>query len=772
MKTQSVFPRPLAVVLAAALSLSCAGAVAAGGGAGNGKAQVTLNLKDADINTLIQTVSQVTGKNFIVDPRVKGKVTVVSSTPMDAAGVYETFLAVLQVQGFATAKAGEAIKIVPEANAQKEGGTYVSSGAGLARDELVTYVYQPQNASAVQLVNVLRPLVAQGGLLAAYTPANMMIISDRASNVQRIEKLIQQIDTSGDRDIELVTLENATADDVVKVLTTMQQQDRQADPTARPATALADERSNSVLLSGDKGDRDKLKDIIKRLDAPVKEDSYTQVIFLRYANAESLAPILQGYAQQTQKTESTKPSSSSSMFGFGSSSNAAATAAPTPAPTPASSFGGGMGGSGILDRTTIVADKDTNALVISAPPKTMRMVRNVIAQLDIQRAQVLVDAIIAEISANKSSDLGIDWAVYNPHSIAAAGILNQSTLSALQNAATAAASAGTGGISSTQLAGAAASLLGQGVTAAGGMINNGNGTSFGALLKALRSDGDTNILSTPSLTVLDNEEAKISVGQEVPFLTGQFSNTGVSSANGSVNPFQTIDRKDVGLALGLTPTITAGNTITLKIELENSSLSSGAAGAANLITNKRTVSNKVSVEDGQILVLGGLIDDQINDSQNRIPVLGDIPLLGALFRSHSVTKAKRNLMVFIHPVILRARGDGDYYTRLKYQNVREAELGAAKGAVPLVGGGRPLLYNYDDYVKRSNKPEPPTQAPETRTPNSAPGAGTESTPATSTTAPDQTPAAATPAPAAPAPQEAAPAAVDVIPPPADAPKVP
>jgi general secretion pathway protein D len=711
MNSRTVFRR-IAVV---AFMLACSAALAAS------RSQVTLNLKDADISTLIQTVSEVTGKNFIVDPRVKGKVTVISSTPMDAAGVYETFLSVLQVQGFATAPSGPAIKIIPEAQARQEGGTYLSAGKGIARDEIVTHVYAVQNASAVQLVNVLRPLVAQGGQLAAYTPGNMVIVSDRAANVQRIERLMAQIDTTGDRDIELVTLQNATADDVVKTITALQQQDKQADPTARPSAAIADERSNSVLITGDLDDRRKMKELIQKLDAPTKEDSYTQVIFLRYANAESLAPILQGYTQQTVKNQSKPSGGGSSNFGFGNQSSMSQPA-PTPAPAPSTpSYSGASGGGGMFDRTTIVADKDTNALVISAPPKTMKLIRNVIAQLDIQRAQVMVDAIIAEVSANKSSQLGVDWAIYNPHSIAAAGILNTSTLSAITNAASAAASAGTSSTTTTQLIGAASGLLGQGVTAAGGMSTS-NGSIFGALLKALSSDGDTNILSTPTITTLDNEESKISVGQEVPFLTGQYSNTGVSNTSGVVNPFQTIDRKDVGLSLGITPTITAGNTLTLKIELENSNISSGTAGGTNLITDKRTISNKVSIEDGQILVLGGLMDDQLTDAKNSIPVLGDIPLIGALFRSHAIQKTKRNLMVFIHPSILRTTAEGNYFTHAKYDSVRTSQLQSATGAVPLVGGQRPLLYDYNDYLKRTNKPPEVMFAPSAggAAPNSAP----------------------------------------------------
>ncbi|MDB5988521.1 MAG: gspD [Nevskia sp.] len=701
-------------LLGSILAASCALALAAppkprSGSGGSGR-EVTLNLKDADINTLIATVSEVTGKNFIIDPRVKGKVTVISSSPMNAAGVYETFLSVLQVNGFAAIPAGDATKIVLEANARTDGGSYVGSGSGLADDEIVTHVYEVRNASAQQLVGMLRPLVAQSGQLAAYAGSNSLIISDRASNVQRMERLIRQIDVAGDRDVELIALKNASASDVVRTLTTLAQQSKQADPTAQQTAVIADERSNSVLIAGAKGDRERLIGVIADLDAPTADKGGdTQVIYLKFASAENLAPILEGYAQQASKPAK----STGSMFGNSSSGSSSSSSfgnsnsTPAPAPTPSSSSSSASLGGGGNGDLRVIPDKDTNALVITAPPKIMQKVKHVIEQLDIRRSQVLVEGIVAEVSATKASSLGVDYIAYDPSTVAAAGILNSSTLSALQNISSSASSLGTStSLSSTSttslIASAASTLLGQGATAAIGSFSNGH--LFGALLKALQSDGDTNILSTPSLVTLDNEEAKFEVGQEVPFQTGSFSNTGTVS-NGSVNPFQTIDRKDVGLKLGITPTIGGeGDNIRLKIEFENSSLSSGQAGAANLVTNKRTLSNTVSIDGGQILVIGGLIDDQITDSQNRIPVLSDIPLLGALFRSRDITKTKRNLMIFIHPVILRTREEGDFYTRRKYDGTREAEIRAANGAIPLIGGQRPTLYRYDDYVRESTKP--------------------------------------------------------------------
>ena len=693
-------------------------------------AMVTLNLKDADISTLIATVSEVTGKNFVIDPRVKGKVTVVSSSPMDANAVYATFLSVLEVNGFAAIPSGASIKIVPEANARTEGGGYVNRSSGLAGDDIVTKVFDIHNGSASQLVAILRPLVAQSGHLAAYTSSNSLIVSDRASNVQRLEQLISQIDQNGDRNIELIHLDNAVADDVVRVLTTLAQQARQADPGAVQTTVISDPRSNSVLIGGDRSEREKLIALIKRLDTPSNNKGDTQVVYLNYASAENLAPILEGYAQQASKPASSKSSSmfgsSSSSSSFGRDNNAAAAV-----PAASSSSSSVSGGGGSNPDLRVLADKDTNSLVITAPPKIMQQVRAVIAQLDIRRPQVLVEAIIAEVSADKSSQLGIDYIAYKPNTIGAAGILNSTTSSALSSLGSSAASLSTtSGCSSSltsnsALIGAAASLIGTGGTALVGVTGK-DGSIFGGLIKALASDANTNILSTPSLVTLDNQEAKIEVGQSVPELTGSFSNTGTSS-NGSVNPFQTIDRQDIGLKLGITPTIGEGNTVRLKIEFENPTIASGTAGTANLITNKRTVSNTVSIEGGQILVIGGLIDDQVDDAVNKIPLLSDIPLIGGLFKSRSISRTKRNLMIFIHPMILRERTEGDFYTKRKYEDTRRSQIDAANGPIPLIGGRPPVLYHYDEYLQKTNLPAGLTApalpaGPAKQSPDTPPGA--------------------------------------------------
>ncbi|MDO9454079.1 MAG: type II secretion system secretin GspD [Stagnimonas sp.] len=706
-------------------------------------ADVTLNLKDAEINTLISTVSEVTGKNFIVDPRVKGKVTVISAAPMNQQAVYETFLAVLQVQGFAAIPAGNAIKIIPETNARSDGGILNRSGAGMALDDLVTYVYPVKNISASQLVPVLRPLMAQSAHLAAYPGNNMLVLVDRAGNVARMIEIIKKLDGDGDRDVESVPLENAAASEVVRILTTFIQQAKAADPTAASATVLADERSNAVLVGGDKGERERVVALIKRLDGPLKDsDGNTQVVYLRYASAENLAPILEGYAQQAA-TASTPGSTSG-----------------TPATAAASS-----GGAGGFEKTRVIADKDNNALVITAPPKTMRQIKGVIEQLDIQRAQVLVQAIIAEVSQSKSSQLGLDFAVYDPEGGAVASILNSTTLNAVTGAVTA----------GTPLA--ALSGIGQGISLGGGVIRDGgrSGTSFGLLLKALQGDSDTNVLSTPTLTSLDNEESEVSVGQEVPFLSGSFSNTGTSTG-GSVNPFQTIERKDVGLKLGVTPQINVGGVIKLKIKLESSSVASdtGTVGTASLVTNKRTINNTVNVASGQVLVIGGLTDDNSNESKSQVPLLGSIPVLGELFKSRSVSRMKRNLMVFIHPTVLRTQDEGDFYTRRKYDSVRNVQLLAAeRGNLPLGVGQRLVMPEIDAYIRANALPKSLTPAPAAKTsaasgnegsaPSASPGAAAANFDPTPGPAPAPVAPAPAPAPAPTATRSATPSNVIVVP---------
>jgi len=594
---------------------------------------ITLNLKDADINALIGTVAEVTGKNFIVDPRVKGKVTVISSRPMNADEVYQVFLSILKVHGFAAVPSGAVVKIVPDVSAKQEGIPNVTEKEPGIGDEMVTRVIQVDHVAAAQLVPILRPLVPQQGHLAAYPDTNVLIISDRAENVSRLVSIIRRIDTVSDSEIEVIRLEHASAAEVVRILNAISRS--AAGPgkaPAAPEALVADERTNSVLLGGDRAERLRLRAIISHLDTPLESEGNTKVIYLKYAKAPDLVEVLTGVGK-TQGEEVKKG-----------------------APAAAS----------VEKQLDIHADEATNSLVITAPPSLMRSLESVIRQLDIRRAQVLVDAIIAEVGENKARQLGIQWAVFDlSGQTAPVGGTNFTNVGTnLVNIAQ--------GLIDRQLVG-----LTPGLSFGIGKLGN-DGLNFAAVLQALATDGDSNILSTPSLLTLDNEEAEIVVGQNVPFVTGSFTNTGGSG--GAVDPFQTIQREDVGITLKIKPQINEGDAVVMQIEQEVSSIANDSQ-ASDLITNKRSIKTNVLANDGQIIVLGGLIEDRVRQSEQRVPLLGDLPLVGALFRAKSSNVDKANLMVFIHPTILREASTADSYTASKYNYIRAVESGAFKEGV-------------------------------------------------------------------------------------------
>ena len=613
---------------------------------------ITPNYKDADIRQIVEAVTAVTNKNFILDPRVKAQVTMLSSTPMSPEVFYEAFLSILQVHGFVAVGSGDIVKIIPDANARQ----YPSADSidGSAPDDIVTQVIQVQNVGAAQLVPILRPLIPQYGHLAAHPGSNMLIISDRASNAARLLTIVRRIDQSNDEDIEVVPLEHASAVEIVRVMTTLTQAPK-SDGVQDSTTLVADARTNSVLIGGDKSGRLRLRTLIAHLDTPLKDGGDTQVRYLRYADAEDLAGKLQQHFSQQP----------------GQSSQAGSPAA---------------GQRANMEGISIWADSQTNALVITAPPKTMRSLMGIIDKLDIRRAQVLVEAIIVEVLADKVSELGITWAVDDNGSTSPIAVTNFPD----------------GGPGIVQLGGAAAGngavnpsgLIGEGLTVGVGRISD-SGTSFAAIMRALEGDANTNIISAPTIVTTDNEEASLNVGQEVPFLTGSFSNTGGNV--GAVNPFQTIQREQVGVKLKLTPQINEGDSILLKISQEISSIAQSAAGAVDLITNERIIETTVIVEDGGILVLGGLIEDTLRESDQRVPMLGRIPVLGALFRTRSVSKAKTNLMVFIRPKILRDAGQTAIETNSKYNYIRDVQQSLQGRDIPFIGGdNQPVLPPLDE----------------------------------------------------------------------------
>mgnify|MGYP001487098518 CR=1 FL=1 len=641
-------------------------------------APVTLNLKDADINALVESMSVLTGKNFIVDPRVKGRVTIISSKPMDEKELYEVFLAVLGVHGFAAVPSGKVIKIVPAAGAKQESVPTVDRSRGIEPDQIVTRVIQVQNVSAAQIVPILRPLIPPQGHLAAYTPTNVLIISDNAANVERIASIISRIDLASNEEVEIVALRHASATEVVRVLTALEQGKARTDPAAgvgAPTRMVADERTNSILLSGDQTSRVRLRTVITHLDTPVDSGGNTQVIYLRYAKAKDLVTVLQGVSKNL--------------------SNEAVRNAPIPG-QPGAPPGGGVSSNGGSSLVDIQADETTNALVVTAPPDIIRSLRSVIAQLDIRRAQVLVEAVIAEISAEKTAELGVQWAV-DASQNGLVGFTNfDAGTSSLANIIGLAAQADSGDLTALS-----ASRVPQGIQLGAGDFTGKN--RFGALISALAKDADTNVLSTPTVVTMDNEEAEIIVGQNVPFVTGSYT-TATSSGSGDNtqvgNPFQTIQRDDVGIKLKVKPQINEGNAVKLEIEQEVSSVVPSAnAATQGPTTNKRSIKTIVMVEDEQILVLGGLIDDQLTESAQKVPLLGDMPLLGNLFRYRNTSKLKRNLMVFLHPVILRDPAQGTLYTNDKYNYIRQQQLAAREKADYLLPDVQPPLLKPQEAVK-------------------------------------------------------------------------
>ena len=622
---------------------------------------VTLNLKDADISALISTVSDVTGKNFIIDPRVKGKVTVVSNKPMDSKEVYQVFLSILKVHGFAAVPSGSVIKIVPDVNAKQDSISTATDAAPGRGDEMVTRVVQVDNVAAAQLVPILRPLVPQQGHLAAYPSTNVLILSDRASNVDRLVSIVRRIDKVSDSEIEVIPLQHASATEVVRVLTAL---NRAAGPTAGKAavpaaggpTLIADERTNSVLMSGERSQRLRTRAIISHLDTPLDTGGNTKVIYLKYAEATELVDVLTGVGQVKEEEAKGKKQA--------------------PQPT----------------QFDIQADEATNAVVITAAPDVMRSIEGVIRQLDVRRAQVLVEAVIAEISADNQEQLGVQWIFDGSgNGNGPVGIINFTN-------------------TSNPIADLADSVLNETVPAFSGGTTIGVGSftgdfRFAAIIKALSNDAKTNILSTPTLVTMDNEEAEIIIGENVPFVTGSFSDAG---GVGSVNPFQTIQREDVGLTLRITPQINEGDAVKMDIEQEVSNISDSTEGV-DLITNKRSIKTSVIVGDNEVLVLGGLMEDRVLSNAQKVPLLGDIPLVGHLFRSDASRLEKTNLMVFIHPKILRDDVLASRYTNSKYNLLRTEQLMRDEEGIPLMPGAQqPILREWDEI---SELPPPYLEEP-------------------------------------------------------------
>ncbi|MGA8096984.1 MAG: type II secretion system secretin GspD, partial [Steroidobacteraceae bacterium] len=600
---------------------------------------ITPNFKDADITQIVQAVAAATGKTFILDPRVSAHVNMFSSAPMSPAAFYQAFLSILEVYGFIAVPAGNNIvKVVPDAEMREMPGVDLPAQVSATSDEIVTQVIAVKNVSAAELVPILRPMIPQQGHLAAYPPSNILIISDHASNVHRLMAIIQRIDQIGNQDVDVMALQNASASDVVRTIQSVYQGQGNMQEGQAPKV-VADDRTNSVLIGGDPNERLQVRALIAELDTPLKSGGNTQVLYLHYADASKLAPKL-----KEQMSELAQMSAS----GGGADTT------------------GGKNPQAEAEKNALVwADPQNNALIITAPPKVMRTILDIVNALDRRRPEVLVQAIIAELDITKTEDLGVNWAAFSKNSKVPLGGYVQPVGGTSIVDLVAAGEGGASSLSDSLLAG---TTIGVGTLSAGG-------ESFAAMLRALQDDSTTNIMSTPSAVTLDNQAATLKDVDEVPFVTGQYS-TPTTTTTGAVTPFQTVQQEEVGIILKVTPTISAeGTSVMLKISVESSSLvGTTSTTLEEPETAKRSIDTNVLIENGGVVVLGGLIQNQQDRDNNGVPLLADIPLIGNLFKARNDDATRNDLMIFIKPTILRDQSEAadatgrDYSYMLHQQN--------------------------------------------------------------------------------------------------------
>jgi general secretion pathway protein D len=566
--------------------------------------KLTMNMRDADIRALIQWVADNTGKNIVVHKDVQGKVTVLSPQPVTPDEAYQVFLSVLQVHGYAAIETAQALKIVPKTIATNSGLPANRS----ALQDMVVSIIKVNHISAEKLSQSLKPLLSSNALLTPYPQSNSLVIADHHSNIQQIKQLVAQLDDVGNQAIDVIKLQYANAKDVMETLKgLLPKQGKQGDGVS----LSLDERSNSILLAATAVKREKIKALIAKLDTPLSGDGNTQVIYLHYVDAEEIAPILKNLAQTMEKEQK------------------AGTMA-----------------------ISVEASKSSNALVLKAPPAILNSMKRVVEQLDIRRAQVLIESMIVEVGGDVSEDLGVTWLATDLNS------------------------------NDTGFAGGVVTPGSLGTTGPGLSLGYLQGGDIQAAIRALNTNTRANILSTPTIVALDNEQASLLVGQNVPFITGQ--STGSSSSTD--DPFTTIERQDIGITLDVTPRINQGDSVTLQISQKTEDIvTSGESlkieGASDIITNKREIITTALIEDDQVLVLGGLISDDEEESVQKVPFLGDLPLVGNLFKSTSKTREKKNLMVFIHPVILKDRHHSDRMSEQRYKFMRELQMEARQRPV-------------------------------------------------------------------------------------------
>ncbi|MDE2201141.1 MAG: type II secretion system secretin GspD [Burkholderiaceae bacterium] len=677
---------------------------------GNPGDEVSLNFVNADLDSVVKAVGQATGKNFIVDPRVKGTVNLVTEKPVTRAQALESLGSILRMQGYAIVEGNGFTKVVPEADAKLQGSpTSVGYAGSRGGEQVVTQVFRLQHESANNLVPVLRPMIAPNNTITAYPANNTLVITDYADNLRRIGRIIASIDTPAAGETELIPLKNAVAIDVAATLQKLLDPSAGgvggagagaalSDPSLRTAI-VAEPRSNSVMIRASSAARlAQAKQLIAKLDVPAARPGNIWVVPLKNANAVQLATTLRAIvaADATlSASQSSGPGGQSASQGATSQPASGTTGSQSSQNTQSTNYGGGSGsGSGMGSGNSsfrasfgqsntpttggiIQADPATNALIITASEPVYRNLRAVIDDLDARRAQVYIESMIVEVTSDKASQLGIQWMVGagGPNTYGFGGTNFGSGAGNILNLGAIAATVGTGGIGSTAAQTAIGTITGSNVSG----LNGGNfgvfnkATGLGAILSALGSDGSVNVLSTPNLITLDNEEAKILIGQNVPITTGSYAQTGSAA---SVTPFQTFDRKDVGITLRVKPQITDGGLVKMQIFQESSAVVNGTQNAVQgPTTNVRSIETNVLANDGQIVVLGGLLEDNYQDGEQKVPGLGDIPILGALFRSETKQRKKTNLLVFLRPIILRTAEATGALSDNRYNYMRDTQQG-------------------------------------------------------------------------------------------------
>jgi len=647
--------------------------------AGTADESVTLNFVNAEIESVIKAVSQITGRNFLLDPRVKGTINVVSGRPVPTSSAYTLLLSALRMQGFAAVEFNGVTKIVPEAEAKTQAGPTRSEAGAPRGDQMLTKVFALQYESAAQLVPVLRPLIAPNNSINAYANNNTLVISDYADNLARLEKIIAALDTPYGEGPQLIRVRHASAIDLAAMLTRLYGEGT-AEASQR-VNILADARSNNLIVSSENpGKVARIRALIESLDQPTAAAGNIHVIYLKNADAATVARTLRSIV--TGETQSPLSGTALGTLSAGSTTAGTTAGVATRPLTPTTQTFGATGsttGGSLTGGGFIQADTANNALIITAPEPVYNNLRSVVEMLDKRRAQVYVEALIVELSSDRASEFGIQWQSLTASSTSKTVVggtnfnTGASNIIGLTNV-TGAAAAGTSPLNLSP---------GLNVGVVNGFLANG-AYNLVALARALETEAKANILSTPNILTMDNEEARIIVGSNVPFITGSYApQTGVS---GTASPFQTYSRQDVGITLRIRPQISEGGVVRMQIFQEISSIQPATlSNPAGPVTNKRSIESSVVVDDGGIIVIGGLIEDQWTAGEDKVPLLGDLPVLGALFRYQTRQRTKTNLMVFLRPQVFRDATAHKGVTADRYEYVIGEQQRNAKNSPPMAG---------------------------------------------------------------------------------------